>query len=97
MENHLSFKEIIEPLLDCRKKTYSQDWFIRDLFSAYFMQRTYMVDEAEDNTSSTAISYKRGERAIQAIIVPVRYETVEITDELSDTSRGQGGFGSTGK
>ena len=56
-----------------------------------------VVDEAEDNTSSTAISYKRGERAIQAIIVPVRYETVEITDELSDTSRGQDGFGSTGK
>ena len=55
------------------------------------------VDELDSNTRDTVLSYRRGERAIQAIIVPVRYETIELSDELSDTDRGQGGFGSTGK
>ena len=69
MENHLSFKEIIEPLLDCRKKTYSQDWFIRDLFSAYFMQRTYMVDEAEDKTNFSR--WRNGSRPVPAFIIEI--------------------------
>ena len=56
-----------------------------------------VIDEREGNTSSSALSYKRGERAIQAIIVPIRCETIELADKLSDTDRGQGGFGRTGK
>lgn len=43
------------------------------------------------------ITLKRGERALQALIVPVRKETIDIVDELSITDRGDGGFGSTGK
>lgn len=42
------------------------------------------------------ISFKAGDRALQFILVPVANVTPEWADELSDTSRGAGGFGSTG-
>lgn len=38
-----------------------------------------------------------GERIAQLIIAPVFTPGFEICDELSDTERGSGGFGSTGK
>lgn len=38
-----------------------------------------------------------GERIAQLIITPVLTPAYEKTDELSNTSRGAGGFGSTGK
>lgn len=37
-----------------------------------------------------------GERIAQAMIIPVQQVTFEEADELSDTERGEGGFGSTG-
>ena len=40
---------------------------------------------------------EHGERVAQFLITPVVTPTYELTDELSDTGRGQGGFGSTGK
>ena len=49
------------------------------------------------NTWGNTITYKRGERALQALIIPVKRETINIVDELSVTNRGDGGFGSTGK
>ena len=44
-----------------------------------------------------SISYKVGDRGAQIIILP--YPTIYMTEvpELSDTERGTGGFGSTGK
>lgn len=38
-----------------------------------------------------------GERIAQMVITPVLTPKYEVTEELSDTGRGQGGFGSTGK
>lgn len=38
-----------------------------------------------------------GERLLQFLIIPVTQVTLERVDELSDTSRGTGGFGSSGK
>lgn len=38
-----------------------------------------------------------GERIAQLAIVPFLKAELEETDELSDTARGEGGFGSTGK
>ena len=38
-----------------------------------------------------------GERVAQLVIVPFIQGSFEIADELSDTVRGEGGFGSTGK
>ncbi|MBQ3776337.1 MAG: dUTP diphosphatase [Ruminobacter sp.] len=54
-----------------------------------------VVDEQGDNTTGKEITFKRGERAIQSLIVPVAVESIEIVDELSETARGAGGFGST--
>ncbi|MBL1420942.1 MAG: dUTP diphosphatase [Alphaproteobacteria bacterium] len=39
----------------------------------------------------------RGERVAQWVIAPVVQTSFTIVDELSDTARGTGGYGSTGK
>jgi len=44
-----------------------------------------------------SIKYKVGERGAQIIIIPYPKVTIIESDELSDTERGEGGFGSTGK
>jgi len=41
--------------------------------------------------------YEKGERVGQIVIVPTPDIEFELTDMLSDTLRGGGGFGSTGK
>lgn len=38
-----------------------------------------------------------GERVAQLVIVPFLKASFDVADELSDTVRGEGGFGSTGK
>lgn len=40
--------------------------------------------------------FEPGEKLLQFILVPVADITPEWADELSDTERGEGGFGSTG-
>ncbi len=40
--------------------------------------------------------FKAGDRILQCMILPVSQVDFEIVDELSDTERGKGGFGSTG-
>jgi len=40
---------------------------------------------------------KRGDKICQLIIQKVENVEIEITDELENTSRGEGGFGSTGQ
>jgi len=44
-----------------------------------------------------SVSYKVGERIAQIIIVPHPIIQIVEVDELSESSRGIGGFGSTGK
>lgn len=39
----------------------------------------------------------KGERIAQLVIVPFVFAEYEETDDLSDTARGEGGFGSTGR
>lgn len=48
---------------------------------------------AEDET----FRIKRGERAVQALLVPCVAPDLEFVNELSETKRGKNGFGSTGK
>ncbi len=43
-----------------------------------------------------SIKYKVGERGAQIIILPYPKVSMIETDQLSDTERGEGGFGSTG-
>ena len=40
--------------------------------------------------------YKKGERIGQLIIIPYPQVQFQVVEELNDTERGQGGFGSTG-
>lgn len=38
-----------------------------------------------------------GDRIAQLILIPCSMEDIEVTEELDNTERGNGGFGSTGK
>ncbi len=49
------------------------------------------------NHSNTVQTVSPGERVAQLIITPVLTPAYEETEDLSDTARGEGGFGSTGK
>lgn len=49
------------------------------------------------NHSNQPQTLEPGERVAQLIITPVLTPAYEEVEELSDTSRGAGGFGSTGK
>ena len=49
------------------------------------------------NLSDTAYTIQPGERVAQLCIAPVWQAEFAEAEELSDTGRGTGGFGSTGK
>jgi dUTP pyrophosphatase len=46
---------------------------------------------------TTDKSYKVGDRVAQLIVMPIPYVQFDEVNELSDTERGAGGYGSTGK
>jgi dUTP pyrophosphatase len=56
-----------------------------------------MYDEMKVNQMQPNEYYKLGDRVAQIIIIPYPPIEFEEADELSDTERGEGGFGSTGK
>jgi dUTP pyrophosphatase len=43
------------------------------------------------------LEYKAGERTAQLVVIPYCHCNTEWADELSDTERGTGGYGSTGQ
>lgn len=49
------------------------------------------------NTSGERRRIQRSERIAQLVLMPFRQGILTPVDELTDTSRGSGGFGSTGK
>ena len=49
------------------------------------------------NHGSQSQSVENGERVAQFLITPVLTPAYEVAEELSDTARNAGGFGSTGK
>ena len=49
------------------------------------------------NHTDSPVTVEGGERVAQMVIVPCVQAEFELADELSDTERGAGGFGSTGK
>ena len=49
------------------------------------------------NYSENDFVIKRGDRISQMLLVPVVQMEIEETTDLSNTARGEGGFGSTGK
>ncbi len=49
------------------------------------------------NHGSEGIKIEAGQKITQMVLIPIITPIVEIVDELSETERGDGGFGSTGK
>lgn len=49
------------------------------------------------NLSNDEFTINNGDRIAQMIIAPVTKAELDIVQELSETKRGEGGFGSTGK
>lgn len=47
--------------------------------------------------SGIPFSWEKGERILQFMIVPIANVTLELVESLEFSSRGEGGFGSTGK
>ena len=50
-----------------------------------------------DNISDSDYTIKAGDRIAQMIIMPYYQFKAVVVDELDETDRGEGGFGSTGK
>ena len=48
------------------------------------------------NHSNEKFEIKKGDRIAQAVVAPVIQAKIVEVDELSDTARGESGFGSTG-
>ena len=49
------------------------------------------------NHGSKAVDVERGERIAQLVVVPVAVQDWVEVEDLSDSGRGEGGFGSTGR
>ncbi len=48
------------------------------------------------NLNDTEFVFEAGQKVAQLVVLPTLYPTFEEVAQLSNTSRGQGGFGSTG-
>lgn len=48
------------------------------------------------NLNDTEFVFEAGQKVAQLVVLPTLYPTFEESAELTDTSRGSGGFGSTG-
>ena len=48
------------------------------------------------NLGSESVSFLKGERIAQLVICPIAMAELEVVSTLSETDRGEGGFGSTG-
>lgn len=49
------------------------------------------------NHSQYERHFKKGDKIAQIVVMPISTEGLELVNELEDTERGTGGFGSTGR
>lgn len=56
-----------------------------------------LIHDGNDFAENPPMPLERGDRIAQAMIIPVQQVQFVEVDDLSDTERGSGGFGSTGK
>lgn len=49
------------------------------------------------NHSNHSVSIEKGQKIAQLVLLPIITPELELVEELEDTERGTGGFGSTGK
>lgn len=59
-------------------------------FSGKILVRIY-------NHSGEDYAFHEGDKCAQLVVIPVRYEPVEIVDSINGGERGSAGFGSTGR
>ena len=55
------------------------------------------IDEGLVNLGSEPYTVQPGDRIAQLMVVPVVQPTVTVAEDLDETDRGAGGFGSTGR
>lgn len=48
------------------------------------------------NLNETDFTFEAGQKVAQLVVLPTLYPVFEESESLSDTTRGEGGFGSTG-
>lgn len=56
-----------------------------------------MVKLSSDSRCIGALAFRQGDRIAQAMLIPVPAVWFEEVDDMADTERGDGGFGSSGK
>lgn len=49
------------------------------------------------NHGRSAYTVHDGDKITQLVLIPVAYEPLEVVEDLDDSERGDGGFGSTGR
>lgn len=49
------------------------------------------------NHSGEDYTFHEGDKVTQLVVMPVRYEPLEVVDSIDGGERGDGGFGSTGR
>ena len=75
------------------------------LYSKHGITSTGLIDESYSgeimvtlhNCSFREYKVEKGDKISQLVVIPCRYEGVEIVDYLEEKGRGNNGFGSTGK
>lgn len=60
------------------------------------VQVKLISDRDDESTRTPPLFVKPGDRIAQALIIPVPTVEFDVVDDLSATTRGDGGFGSTG-
>lgn len=56
-----------------------------------------MVKLSKDSRATNSLVISKGDSIAQAMVLPVEKVEFDFVDELSETERGEGGFGSTNK
>jgi dUTP pyrophosphatase len=90
------FKGILLP----RSSISKTNWFLANsmgIIDADYRGEWMMVLRTTGSVMYDALPFAVGERCAQIYFDKVNDIEIEETDELSDTVRGEGGFGSTGK
>ena len=80
-----------------RSSIYRKDLFLTNcvgVIDAHY--RGEVTAKFKSTTDRIPDSYNVGERVAQLVIMPIPQVTFVETDELSETDRGSGGYGSTG-